>query len=116
MQTGSLINSLMNNSKNPAPVVGMGATMLGWTDRHAATIVEVSKSGRRVVIQRDKAIRTDSYGMSDCQSYSFERDENAPRRAYTLRKNGAWVAEGTSMRSGSRISIGHRSEYYDYSF
>mgnify|MGYP001576962564 CR=1 FL=1 len=36
-QTGSLINHLMSGSKGAEPEVGMGATILGWSDRHPAT-------------------------------------------------------------------------------
>lgn len=38
-ETGSLINHLLSHSKEPAPAVGMGATILGWSDRHPATVV-----------------------------------------------------------------------------
>lgn len=94
----------------------MGATILMWTDRLAVTIVEVSANGRRVVVQRDKATRTDSNGMSDAQSYTYEPDTDAPRQTFTLRKNGQWVRQGDNMGSGTKLSIGHRSHYHDYSF
>lgn len=113
-QTGSLHNMLISGSRMDVPQVGMGATILYWTDRHACTITEVSKSGKFVRVVEDKAIRTDSNGMSDCQSYRYEPGEGSPR-TFTLRKNGAWVEQGSSMR-GTRLAIGARRHYYDYSF
>ncbi len=62
-QTGSMTNHLMSNVKSMEPMVGMGATVLMWTDRHACTIIEVNinrfKLARRVTVQYDTAIRTD---------------------------------------------------------
>lgn len=116
LQTGSLMNLLMSGPKGqPVPEVGMGATILGWTDRHACTIVEVSASKRSVKIQRDIATRTDDNGMSDSQSYSYEPDTEARVQEFTLRKNGAYVEKGASIRE-SRLRLGERDEYYDFSF
>lgn len=111
--TGSLCNLLMSGSRDLVPEVGMGATILGWTDRRAATIVEVGN--KRVGIREDIAIRTDKNGMSDSQDYRYEQTEGPATQYFTLRKNGAWVAEGSSMK-GTRLSIGERNHYYDYSF
>lgn len=115
MTTGSFINNLMQDSKHATPEVGMGVTMLSWTDRHPATIIEVSKSGKKITIQEDSWTRTDNNGMSDAQSYTFERDPNGYTAEYSLRKNGRWVAVG-SPQNGSSLLVGHRSKYYDYSF
>jgi hypothetical protein len=93
----------------------MGVTMVSWTDRHPATIIEVSKSGKKITIQEDISIRTDNNGMSDAQSYTFERDPNGYTAEYSLRKNGRWVLVGSSQ-DGSSVLVGHRSRYYDYSF
>ena len=114
-QTGSLINHVYSRYNSFTPEVGMGATMLGWTDRHAATIVEVSADGKKVGIVQDKATRIDNNGMSEMQEYDFERGTGNPSY-YTLRKNGKWVAQGQGFKNGSRIVIGARDEYYDFSF
>lgn len=116
MQTGSLVNLLMAQSGNPTPTVGMGATMLHWTDREAGTVVEVSPNGKRLVVQEDTATRTDKNGMSDCQSYSYEPNPNGSKTAYTLRRNGRWVMEGESMRTGRGLRLGTRDKHYDFSF
>lgn len=110
---GSLINRLAERSKQKQPTVGDGATILMYSDRHAATIIEVGS--KHVVIQEDIAIRTDGHGMSDSQSYDYERCPTAPKDIFTLRKNGRWVRKGESQK-GTCLLIGHRDHYYDYSF
>jgi hypothetical protein len=113
-QTGSLMNYIFSGAKMAAPEIGMGATVLMWSDRHAATIVEVSKSGKRVGIAEDEAKRVDGNGMSDSQSYEYSPGTGSVQY-FTLRKNGAWVREGDSMK-GARLAIGARQHYYDFSF
>ena len=115
--SGSLINMLQAGSKSPDMVVaGMGATMLLWTDRHAATVTTVY-SQKRIGVTRDKAIRVDKYNMTDSgQRYEYVLDPTAPEQVYTLRKNGRWVGEGETMKGGSKLAVGYKDEYYDYSF
>ena len=114
-QTGSLINHVLSNYNDATPVVGMGCTILGWSDRHAATIVEVSKNRKTIAIQKDIAVRTDKNGMSEMQSYDFTPNPNATKEIYTLRKNGRWIRKGDSIK-GNHLKIGARQEYYDFSF
>lgn len=115
-QTGSLINHVMSRSQDSAPVVGIGCTVLMWTDRYAGTVVEVTNNGKRLGMQEDKAIRIDANGMSDDQDYRYEPQTGRTVEFYTLRKNGAWVREGEKMTGGRRLSVGERSEYHDFSF
>lgn len=70
---------------NQKPTVGMGATHVMHSDRHAYTVIAVSPTGKRCIVQRDKAIRTDQNGMSDAQSYRFEADPQGALRVITLR-------------------------------
>ena len=118
--TGSLVNNLMAaSSVQPKP--GDGATILSYTDRHAATIVAIQGNKRTgkvrvVTVRRDRAIRTDRNGMSESQEYIYEPNDDARPEAFSLRRNGEWVQVGESMNGGRRLSIGHRSAYYDYSF
>jgi len=115
MQHGSLQNLLMG-SGTATPKIGDGATVICWTDRHAATVIAVSKSGKSVSVQRDTARRIDTRGMSDMQEYECTPNPNGCRETFTLRANGAWVQKGQSMRGGSRLSIGERRPYFDFSF
>jgi hypothetical protein len=114
--TGSLVNHLYSAAVPPVPVVGMGATILCWSDRHACTIVAVENNGKRIGLREDKATRTDSYGMSDCQQYKYETRPGTAEQWFTLRKNGAFVAEGEPLKNGQRCIVGIRDHHYDYSF
>ena len=116
---GSLFNMLMADSAQAAPAVGDGATICGWSDRHAATVVGVAyfKSGARagqirsVFVQQDKATRVDGNGRSDAQQYTYEADTTAPVRKFNVNKRGNYNDE-----NGTGLMIGARREYYDYSF
>lgn len=104
------------------PEVGMGATILMYTDRYAATISDVikTKSGKisYILIQQDISTRTDENGMSEYQSYNYAPNEKAPKRRFSLRKNGLWVESSKyhTMWNGTKLSIGERDSYHDYSF
>ena len=115
MQHGSLQNLLMG-SGTTTPKIGDGATVLCWTDRHAATVVAVSKSGKTVSVQRDTQKRIDSNGMSEMQEYECTPNPNGFRLTFTLRSNGAWAEKGQPMRGGARLSVGERRPYFDFSF
>ncbi len=115
--TGSVMNHLASGTRGaPTPEVGMGATGLGWTDRHAYTIVAVGPDAAWIDARRDVATRTDNRGMSDAQAYTYAPDPTAIPGRFTLRKNGAYVAKGDGMKNGYRLAIGYRAEYYDFSF
>lgn len=120
MFTNSFVNLIQGNASSPEPQLGMGATLLGYTDRHPATIVSVLRNEKgkvvAVEIQQDNFKRTDSNGMSEMQSYEFWPDPTAPRVIYTLRKNGRFVLRHTGMNDGERLLIGTRQKYHDYSF
>lgn len=68
---GSVTNRLMENSKSPVPVVGMGITQCFHSDRHAFEVIEV-KDNTHITVRRMKATRSDSNGMSDCQDWTLE--------------------------------------------
>jgi hypothetical protein len=106
-ETGSLFNHLFSASAGPAPEVGMGATVLLWTDRHAGTIIKVTP--KSFTLREDTAIRTDNYGMSDSQAYRYEPNPNGREWVFRLTKRG-WRSGGTA------VMIGHRRSYHDYSF
>lgn len=125
--TGSLTNHLMSRQVlgEPAPQLNTGCTLLSWTDRYAGTIVEMFKVGKTqyIVVQEDKAIRTDKNGMSEAQEYLYEQDTKGPK--YTFRKDGkGFWAQVTlnketgryNMYRGYGLKIGHRNAYHDYSF
>jgi hypothetical protein len=49
-EVGSFFNFLMSNNES-MPVVGKGATILLYSDRHCAEVLEVSKCGKKVVLE-----------------------------------------------------------------
>lgn len=107
-ETGSLMNHLYSREAVPTPVVGDGCTILMWTDRHAGTIVKVTAT--QVHVQRDKATRADSNGMSESQSYTYEADPDGAIQIFRMTK------KGYRDNGGSGLLIGSRREYHDYSF
>ena len=122
-QTGSLVNHLYSRSVNgqPVPTIGMGATILNWTDRKAGTIIEVNKTIIRV--QEDNATRIDNNGMSECQEYEYTANPDGYVHTFRQDKNGMWSAvyfnEKTkryNKSGGSGVLIGRREQYHDYSF
>lgn len=127
------------NETSYIPKVGDGATVRGWSDRYACTIIEVSKSGKSVKIQRDKATLLNgpdsgepdalkvypggfAAHVSGTQRYSYEPDpegviyEVSYRKPSTWNADGCWVIKGESVRGGRRVTMGQRYEYYDYNF
>lgn len=120
-QTGSLVNHIYSRCANPEPTIGMGATECLWSDRHAVTIVEVTK--KYIVTQRDEAKRTDKNGMSESQEYEFTPNPEAYKQYWKKDKKGAYRQahhneNGRLVFSGHscHLAIGRREEFYDFSF
>lgn len=107
-ETGSLMNHIYSRCTNPEPQVGMGATVLMWTDRHAATIIRVTRC--TITVQEDIATRVDGNGMSESQAYEYTA--NPQGRVTTFRK----TKRGWRDSCGSGLLIGTRRKYHDYSF
>lgn len=119
--TANLFNHLMAGSKQPEPEVGLGATVLAWTDRYAGTIIETEKRNGAIVaftVQEDIARRTDTNGMSESQNYEYVANPYGTR--YRFRRvsrgklKGAWRENGKS--GGLGVLIGTRAKFHDYSF
>jgi hypothetical protein len=100
------------NSNASKATVGDGATIQHWSDSTAATVVQVSASGKRIVLQEDKATRLDKNGMSESQEYSYEPDTNGTLHFATLRQDGRYRITGSKRL----VSLGIRRKYHDYSF
>ena len=127
-QTGSLTNHLYSRMviNQPEAAVGMGATVMGWTDRYGCTVIDVFKKGssQYVTVQEDHAKRTDKNGMSDDQDYEYTPNEEGRTWTFKKEKDGRWseVLFSTSTNrykkhgSGSGMRLGVRDRHYDYSF
>jgi hypothetical protein len=117
-ETGSLINHLYSRQAPALPKVGDGATLLGWTDRHAATVVEVKETPTqvKVTVQVDHATRIDGNVMSESQVYVYAPNPDAQKVTYTFAKlpDGRLKQLGAKRQGG--LALGYRDEYYDFSF
>lgn len=124
MSYGSFHNLLAGNSKSLTEIeIGMGATQIGWSDRHAYTVVgiETYKTGKKagqvkaVIATRDIAKRKDENGYySENQTYDFTTNPNAKQERYTLRKDGRYMREGAT--NSGVLLVGVRMEYFDPHF
>lgn len=106
---GSLNNRILEGQKGVTPEVGMGVTLLMYSDRKAGTIIKTTR--KTFTFQIDKATRTDKNGMSESQSYTFEADPNGQTLVARQRKNGTW----RTPTSGG-VMLGYRDQYHDFSF
>jgi hypothetical protein len=76
-----------------------------------------------VEVREDRAIRTDSNGLSESQTYTYEPNPNGERHWFRRRKNGIWeevtrnqVSRRWNATGGLGLRIGEREEYRDPSF
>lgn len=131
-QTGSVINNLHSRATigQPTPVVGMGATLLGWTDRHPATLVEVTEFAGSKVWKWEVAVTEDDFKVTagsqhdGSAAYDFTPATDGYREIFRFnRKTGEWV-HGYNNRDtgrfcasrGKGLRIGERDKYHDPSF
>lgn len=125
-ETGSMVNHLQSRmvKGQPTPEVGMGATLLSWTDRNPGTIIKVETIGKflYVHVQDDLYKRTDNHGMSEDQDYEYTPNPNGPVRVFRIKEGGMWQAvyknpdTGRWVKGSGGLFIGKRERYYDFSF
>jgi hypothetical protein len=123
-ETGSMTNHILSRSVigQPTPEVGMGVTVLGWTDRYAGTIVAMEGPGI-IHVRLDRAERTDHNGMSESQVYRYTPDPNGTAYTFRMKKGGMWENVTRNPRTnrynklgGYGLRIGERAAYHDFSF
>lgn len=84
---GSFFNQLMGNNSS-FPVVGQGATIMHYTDRSVAEVVEVSPDGNEVKIEHLQAIHDKTKaGGHGHQNWLFQP---TGRFETLVWKNGVW--------------------------
>lgn len=110
MKFGSMTNLIMNSIKPEHPQVGMGCTVLSWTDRHPATIIKVSPSGKTFQFTYDLYRRTDTNGWSEVQEYEYISNPDASPHTARLTKSGRYKCKGQT------VLVGTRERYYDPHF
>lgn len=130
-QTSSLVNHLQSRGVigEPAPVVGMGATILRWSDRDAATIVSVDANPKSKAYSCIIEVVADDYkvvsGSTHDGSAKFEFTPAKDGRKYIYRKNaktGMWesayksIVNNRLLKGEGGLRIGERDKYVDPSF
>lgn len=126
-QTASLVNHLQARAVNgqPEPTVGMGATILHWTDRSPGTIVKVFHIGGSwaLQVQADHYTRADSNGLSECQTYEYSPNPEGALYTFRQAKDGRWEEVSCNPETkrwkktgGAGLRIGERNRYHDFSF
>jgi hypothetical protein len=130
-QTNSLVNHLYSRMTvgAPAPVVGMAATTLSWTDRHAATVTKVTAFGgvklwsHEIEVVEDTALVISGSTHDGSATFAFVPNTNGYVNLYRKsRKTGAWVHgyinrdTGKFNKSSGGLILGTRDHYVDPSF
>ena len=126
-ETGSVMNHLASRATigQPEPTVGMGATILMWTDRGAATITSVFKIGKTtyLTVQRDREVRISGSVQDGSADYEFQRNPNGSTTTYRQARDGGWQKVDINPDTGRYVAtrgaglrIGERDEYRDPSF
>ena len=97
------------------PAIGEGATVSYLVDSHAMTIVAVSNNGKTVTAQRD-SVKPAAGAAAYSNLWETKPDPTGATMVFTLRQNGKYVQQGEPMRTGTKLHIGSRREYYCYEF
>lgn len=108
-QHEAALQTLPTEDADKTPHVGMGATaIIGYGQiRRAGTVVGVKANGKTL------EFRYDTIGLDEARAYTYTPNEDAPVREFTLRKNGAYVLKGDTIKWGTRLTLGVRAEYLD---
>ncbi len=129
-QTSSLVNHLYSRMtvNAPAPTVGMAATTLSWSDRHAATVTAVAELKSKVwayeIAVTDDVVVVVS-GSTHDGSAKFETMPNPkgyPDLYRMDRKTNKWVrgyigeATGRFVKLPGGLILGQRDHHVDPSF
>lgn len=122
-QTGSLVNHVVSREEATLPEIGEGATVLQWSDRKPATVIEIFTKGKfdYIVVQEDNAKRIDDNGMSDIQEYEYTPNTDGVTNVFRITDDGyQHVYKSETGRyvkgSGLGLAIGRREMYHDFSF
>lgn len=134
MNIGTHTNSLVNHLYSrmtigaPAPAVGMAATTLSWTDRHAATVTKVFELTSKVWAYEihvvDDIVTVISGSTHDgTAEFAFTPTNDGYAALYRMsRKTGAWThgyinkATGRFLKTQGGLILGRRDHHVDPSF
>lgn len=127
-QTGSLINHFISNTSVEEIIPGeTGATILGWTDRHPATVMDVFEAGKFTylhVVRDDFEVVNGSIHDGSAEYKYTPRPDDAGDH-YRFKTDGSsgfekvfWNKETNrwNVISKGGLSVGRREKYYDPHF
>lgn len=110
MKYGSGTNMFLDSNAPQKPEVGMGCTVLSWTDRNPATIVSVSKTGKSFQFTYDSYKRIDNNGLSEVQAYEYTPRPDGAKYTARLTQSGRYKCHGQT------VLVGEREKYDDPHF
>lgn len=119
-ETGSLVNHVMTESRQPKPEVGMPATICGWSDRYPATVALVQ--GPFVAVRacdyRGEPGHDNAY--TESQRYIYEENPNGSISWFKLEADGHYTPHRLNVETGRFIKqkgggliLGRREAYRD---
>jgi len=121
--TGSAINAIYSRMTRgaPEPEIGMGATLLHWTDRTAATVIAWDPP--ILTVREDTATVVAGSAYDGSAVYAYTENTQGTEHSFRCDKNGAWAAVRRNpatgrwkKTSGPGLIVGFRREYRDPSF
>jgi hypothetical protein len=106
---GSMNNTILSTMVNtPEPVIGLGVTVLSWTDREVYRVTAITNNGSVVWLQRDHTVK-DEKG-----NYVYTAYPHGPVVWCVVRKDGKRHLFGQLKER--IVLMGVQDEYYDTSF
>ena len=106
-----LSNLMEQGSIHITPLVGMKCVQNYYTDRRVCTIVDISKSGKKIKVQ-DNKVTTINFWES---KYQIHDELEGKIVEFTLRKNGRWVRLGDSQ-NGLGLILNSDNHFIDPTF
>jgi len=113
-----MINQILASDTQTIAYVGQPATLLSWSDRRPATVVEII-NGDTIVVQQDDfdvidfMANTYTYKRNpEGVKYTFKRDKNGKLvEMYLNPRTKRWIKAGTI-----HLALGRREKYHDHAF
>ncbi len=93
------------------PRVGLPCTMYFYTDRRAATVVNVINPNKVAV--RFNQVKCINYYAGD---YKILTELEGGEFVFTKRSNGKWILEGQHSKDGVRLLLHYQDHYIDPHF
>jgi hypothetical protein len=126
-ETGSLVNHVYSTQQRVEPEIGMGATLLSWTDRSAATVVAIERDKSnnvvRFAVTMDLARVTSGGEHDGSATYDYISQQDGYKYWFRPAKDGRWEhvalnpdSKRWSKSKGNNILLGKRDHYRDPSF